>query len=179
LFDDTVIVFYGDHDAKLNTKEYNYLYNYDPVTGVLKEEGDEGYIEYDYYANELNRKTPLIIWSKDKKYKGEVNYYMGMIDVLPTLGNMFGFESKYALGHDIFDIKNKTYEKLPDELKKRLNEYQIETVIHEHCDNHRISQLIKRYNNHTSMNTNQKAFTHIDNYARNIREILDKKFFND
>ena len=78
-----------------------------------------------------------------------------------------------------FDIKNKTYEKLPDELKKRLNEYQIETVIHEHCDNHRISQLIKRYNNHTSMNTNQKAFTHIDNYARNIREILDKKFFND
>ena len=28
LFDDTVIVFYGDHDAKLNTKEYNYLYNY-------------------------------------------------------------------------------------------------------------------------------------------------------
>ncbi len=114
LFDDTVIVFYGDHDAKLNTKEYNYLYNYDPVTGVLKEEGDEGYIEYDYYANELNRKTPLIIWSKDKKYKGEVNYYMGMIDVLPTLGNMFGFESKYALGHDIFDIKNKNVVVFPN-----------------------------------------------------------------
>ena len=30
---------------------------------------------------------------------------MGMYDVQPTLGNMFGFTNKYALGHDIFDIK--------------------------------------------------------------------------
>ena len=76
-----------------------------------------------------------------------------------------------------FDIKNKTYDKLPEELKKRFNEYQIETAIHEGCDSHRIAQLIKRYNNHTSMNTNQKAFTYIDNFAREIRDILDSKFF--
>lgn len=78
-----------------------------------------------------------------------------------------------------FDIKNKTYDKLPVELKKRFNEYQIETVIHENCDNHRISKLIKRYNNHTSMNVNQRAFTYIDNFARSIREILNRKFFLD
>ena len=30
---------------------------------------------------------------------------MGMYDVVPTLGNMFGFHNKYALGHDIFNIK--------------------------------------------------------------------------
>ena len=29
---------------------------------------------------------------------------MGMYDILPTIGNMMGFESKYALGHDIYDI---------------------------------------------------------------------------
>ena len=28
-----------------------------------------------------------------------------MYDVQPTLGNMFGFYNKYALGHDIFNIK--------------------------------------------------------------------------
>lgn len=106
LFDDTVIVFYGDHDARLAAKEYNYLFNYDLKQGRLLEEGDIGYIDYDYYANELNRKTPLIIWTKDKKYRGEIPYYMGMIDVLPTIGNMFGFDSPYALGHDIFEIKN-------------------------------------------------------------------------
>ena len=29
---------------------------------------------------------------------------MGMYDVLPTLGNMMGFSSNYALGHDIFSV---------------------------------------------------------------------------
>lgn len=106
LFDNTVVVFYGDHDAKLANKEYNYLYNYDPVKGEMRTEEDLEYVDYDYYANELNRKTPLIIWTKDHKYKGKFDYYMGMIDVLPTLGNMFGFKSDYALGHDIFDVKD-------------------------------------------------------------------------
>lgn len=80
---------------------------------------------------------------------------------------------------ETFDIKNKTYDKLPEELRKKFNEYQIETAIHEDCDAHRIAQLIKRYNNHTSMNSNQKAFTYIDNYAREIRNILDSRFFLD
>ena len=80
---------------------------------------------------------------------------------------------------DVFDIKNKTYDKLPEELKKKFDEYQIETAIHENCDTHRIAQLIKRYNNHTSMNSNQKAFTLVDNYAREIRNILDSRFFLD
>ena len=30
---------------------------------------------------------------------------MGMIDVLPTIGNMLGIKNEYALGHDIFEIK--------------------------------------------------------------------------
>lgn len=79
----------------------------------------------------------------------------------------------------VFDIKNKTYDELPDELKKKFNEYQIETVIHKQCDMKRISKLIKRYNNHTSMNTSQKAFTYIENFARDVRKILDNRFFVD
>lgn len=79
----------------------------------------------------------------------------------------------------LFDIKNKTYEKLPEELKKKFNEYQIETVIHEHCDRKKISGYIKRYNNHTSMNTNQKAFTCIDCFAADIRSISESRFFVD
>ena len=30
---------------------------------------------------------------------------MGMYDVSPTLGNMFGFYNEYALGHDIYNTK--------------------------------------------------------------------------
>lgn len=77
----------------------------------------------------------------------------------------------------VFDIKNKTYEKLPEELKEKFDEYQIETVIHESCDSFKISRYIKRYNNHVAMNTDQKAFTYIDKFASRIRKILDSKFF--
>ena len=77
-----------------------------------------------------------------------------------------------------FNVKNKTYDKLPEELKKRFNEYQIETVIHEECEMSRISKLIKRYNNHTGMNAEQRAFTNVDNFARAIRRILDLDFFS-
>lgn len=78
-----------------------------------------------------------------------------------------------------FNIKNKTFEQLPDELKKKFDEYQIETVIHENCDRYKISKYIKRYNNTSSMNAAQKAFTYVYNYAECVRKILDKKFFID
>lgn len=77
----------------------------------------------------------------------------------------------------VFDIKNKTYEKLPEELKEKFDEYQIETVIHESCDSLKISRYIKRYNNHVAMNTDQKAFTYIDKFAGHIRKIMDSRFF--
>ena len=76
-----------------------------------------------------------------------------------------------------FDIKGKTYDQLPDELKKKFNAYQIETVIHENCDKNRIATYIKRYNDHTPMNTNQRAFTYVNKFADRIREIKDSKFF--
>ncbi len=87
--------------------------------------------------------------------------------------------SKIIWEDAVFDIKNKTYEKLPDELKKKFDEYQIETVIHENCDRYKISKYIKRYNNHVSMNTNQKAFTYLYNFAGYVRQILDSRFFLD
>ena len=50
----------------------------------------------------------MVIWTKNKdvakKIKRVNSNVMGMYDVLPTLGNMMGFENKYALGHDIYDI---------------------------------------------------------------------------
>lgn len=105
IMDDTVFVMYGDHDAKLSKNEFNRYYNYDFTTGEIKNEDDPTYIEYDYYANELNKNTPLIIWTKDNKYKKEIKYPMGMIDVLPTISNMLGIETNFALGHDIFETK--------------------------------------------------------------------------
>ena len=109
-FENTIFVFYGDHDAKLTRKDLNYLYNHNPETGELYSENNENYVNYDSFKHELNKKTPLIILTKNQKlkniFKGKVDYYMGMIDVSPTILNMFGLQNEYALGHDIFNIKN-------------------------------------------------------------------------
>ena len=106
-YNKTLFVLYGDHAAQLSKKQFENFVNYDFATGEQKLDTDPTYINYDYYENELFKKTPLILYTKDNSLKGTVSYPMGMIDVLPTIGNMLGIYNKYALGHDIFEIKNK------------------------------------------------------------------------
>lgn len=117
-FNNTVFVLYGDHDAKLSRNALNYLYNYDYKTGELKSEDDPTYVTYDDYDHELNKNTPLIIWTKNKelrsKLHGKIDYVMGMYDVMPTLGNMLGIKNEFAMGHDIFNIKNDNYVVFPN-----------------------------------------------------------------
>ena len=88
VLEDTVIVIYGDHDAKFTIKQY------------------EEYLgkDIDFYEYEQLTKVPLIIWTKDKQVQGEITKIMGAYDVMPTLANMFDFEYEYALGHDIFSV---------------------------------------------------------------------------
>ena len=106
LLEDTVLVIYGDHDAKVKRGEYDYYYNYNPETDSKKSKSDPEYKEFTKYDYELNRKVPFIIWTKDKDLKKKINKEIttvtGMYDVLPTLGNMLGIENPYALGHDVF-----------------------------------------------------------------------------
>lgn len=106
LLDDTILVIYGDHDAKIKKKEYEKYYNYIPETDSIKDKDDPTYVEVDYYQYELNRKVPFIIWSKDDEYQEEITKVMGMYDALPTLGNMIGISSPYQLGHDIFNVES-------------------------------------------------------------------------
>ena len=106
LLDNTVIVIYGDHDARISKNHYDYMYNYDAKLDKVLNEDDEGYIEFNDYDYELSKKVPLIIWSKDLEESKEISTPMGMIDVLPTLGNMLNVYNKYALGTDIMGINN-------------------------------------------------------------------------
>ena len=108
LLDNSIVVLYGDHDARLPRKDYNRLYNYDKENDTILDENDENYKEYDSYQYELGRKVPFLIWTKDMagtKLNMKIEDTMGMYDVMPTLGNMLGFYNKYALGHDIFNTR--------------------------------------------------------------------------
>ena len=107
LLENTIIVLYGDHDARLPRADYNKLYNYNMETHEFLTEDDPNYKEYDSFQYEVGRRVPFIIWSKDMAgtdLNKEITNVMGMYDVMPTLGNMLGFHNKYALGHDIFNI---------------------------------------------------------------------------
>ena len=108
LLDNTVLVIYGDHDARLNKKDYNLQNNYDKENDDILDKDHENYQEYDSYQYELGRKVPFIIWTKDMKNTSlniEVKNVMGMYDAMPTIGNMLGIYNQYALGNDIFNVK--------------------------------------------------------------------------
>lgn len=104
---DTIIILYGDHEARLAKKQFNLLYNYDPVTDDIKSEDDPTFVSMENYNYDLLKNTPLIMWNVDKKYRRTVSHAMGMYDVLPTIANMFGFKDKYGFGHDIFSNNEK------------------------------------------------------------------------
>ncbi len=105
ILENTVIVIYGDHDARLPRSDYVRLFNYDKETDSTISSEDPDYRLVDGYQYELLRKVPFMIYSKETKNKlhQEVSTIMGMYDVMPTLGNMFGFYNKYQLGTDIFN----------------------------------------------------------------------------
>ena len=108
LLDNTVIVLYGDHDAKLKKSELNKLYESEYYEDVLINKEDRIDV-LDEFTYELNRKVPFIIWSKDivnTNYSKTISEVTGMIDMMPTLANMLGITPKYALGHDMFSIEN-------------------------------------------------------------------------
>ena len=104
LLENTVLVIYGDHDAKLPKKDYVRLYNYDKTTDEIVDKTSEGYVDVDYYKYELDRSVPFIIWTKDKKFNKTINTAMGMYDAMPTIANMLGVKPTYALGHDIMNL---------------------------------------------------------------------------
>lgn len=104
LLDNAVIVLYGDHHAKISTEDYAKIYNYN--------ETDESYyskeaLEYrkvnGAFLKSL-RKTPFIIWSKDGKINDRISTPMGMVDALPTIGNMLGISNPYQLGNDMMSL---------------------------------------------------------------------------
>ena len=171
LLDDTVIVIYGDHDAKIKESEYNYYINYDPYTNTVLSEGDDGYIPVDEYCYNINRRVPFIIWTKDhKEYEPiKITTVAGMYDALPTLGNMFGFNNKYALGHDLFS----NYAK--DNIVVFPNANFITNSIYYSNSKQEYFDLEKYENMITSVSCNQ-----IYDYSRGLPKLKDSsEFLND
>lgn len=111
ILDNTVVVIYGDHDARINKKEYNFMYNYDPYTDAVRKDGDDGYIDYNEYEYKLDKNVPFIIWTKNNTINKKISTPTSTLDAFPMLANLFGLSNnKYQLGHDILgnDMRDNT-----------------------------------------------------------------------
>ncbi|MBQ9023709.1 MAG: sulfatase-like hydrolase/transferase [Bacilli bacterium] len=106
LLDKSIVVIYGDHDAKLPKSDFVRLYNYDKEIDDIKSKEDETYIDVDYFKYELDRSVPFIIWSKDKKLSKTIDTAMGMYDAAPTVENMLGVIPTYNIGNDIMNLND-------------------------------------------------------------------------
>lgn len=74
----------------------------------------------------------------------------------------------------IFDVIGKYYKDLPDELKKRFNNFNINVTKFFDCTDEQIADHIRDYNNHASMNKEQGGFLDVSaqtaGYIKNISQ---------
>lgn len=75
----------------------------------------------------------------------------------------------------VCDIVGKSYKDLPDELKKRFNNFNINVTKFFNCTNEQIADHIRDYNNHSAMNNEQSGIVSIStDTARKIKTVTEK-----
>lgn len=70
-------------------------------------------------------------------------------------------EDNPVFQYEVFDIIGKKYEDLPDDLKDRFKEFNINVTRFFHCTDQQIADHIRDYNNHSAMNKEQSGMTKI------------------
>ena len=78
----------------------------------------------------------------------------------------------------VFDVIGKFYKDLPDELKKRFNNFNVNVTKFFDCTDEQIADHIRDYNNHASMNKEQGGLTKISaETANKIKRISQRNTF--
>ncbi len=81
---------------------------------------------------------------------------------------------------EMFDISNKKYSQLPDELKELFNSYSFDVTLYLNCSDEDVAYHIQRYNQGKPMNGMQKGITKLgEDFARKVKEISALPFFRD
>lgn len=148
---------------------------------ILGEEELGGGLTQEYIVDGIQRTTALnkfrnMNWKTTKSFENSIIQYQAKRR--DEEGHLVKDENGSILWDNCeFDIKNKTFEQLPDELKKKFDDYQIRIVVHQNCTMQEISKLVRRYNRNKSMGSNQKALTWIPTYARKIKNIANNEFY--
>ena len=90
-----------------------------------------------------------------------------------------GVDENGKVGVIEYDLREKKYKDLPDELKEKFDSYPVDIVKHLDCTDEEIAYHIARYNRQTSMNVNQKNILVAWKIAPEIKKIVSNRFFAD
>lgn len=91
LWDNSVVVFYGDHHAIPNGQKWalgKILYGNENISDLQWQEA---------------QKVVSMIHFPNETIKGNVEKTVGQYDIYPTLANLYGLDTKYVLGRDILN----------------------------------------------------------------------------
>lgn len=93
LWEDTIVLFYGDHDNGLEWKSEHALSINSNFTEMK--------------STHTLKNVPLIIHSPNSEMKGTKSHTVGMVDIAPSLLELLGIEGEYAhLGSSVFDMED-------------------------------------------------------------------------
>ncbi|QSX06125.1 LTA synthase family protein [Sedimentibacter sp. zth1] len=92
LYDNSVIVIYGDHSAIFEDQASD-------LTKFLD-------IEYNDYNWKKIQQIPVFIHVPDSDINQRISNIGGQIDILPTVSNLLGIDMPYALGKDMLNLPN-------------------------------------------------------------------------
>ena len=90
-----------------------------------------------------------------------------------------GVDENGKIGIIKYDLREKRYRDLPDELKEKFDSYAVDIVKHLDCTDEEIAYHIARYNRQTSMNVNQKNILSAWKIAPEIKKLVSNRFFAD
>ncbi len=93
LYDNSIIVLYGDHEGITG----NDIENLNNFLGIDK---DDEFHQREY------EKVPLIIHLPDEELKGTISKTAGQIDIMPTVLNLLGVKPEYEFGSDLLNVEN-------------------------------------------------------------------------
>lgn len=90
-----------------------------------------------------------------------------------------GVDKNGKVGVIEYDLREKRYKDLSDELKEAFDSYAVDIVKHLDCTDEEIAYHIARYNRQTSMNVNQKNILSAWKIAPEIKKLVSNRFFAD
>lgn len=97
LWDNSVVVFYGDHLAIPSDKK-------DQIAKLLYNKNDLTELEW-----RNAQKVVMMMHFPKNEIKGHSDITAGQMDLYPTIANLFGFKADYAVGQDLLNAKNGFY----------------------------------------------------------------------